>query len=211
MIVICSISFLLLNLIIQTKSQMAKPLTIRPSEVELIKTLPFPNSSFRYIVRGDQANNEFVIFESFYATEGPGLHVHVREDELFHVMEGYVQFIVDGKQFCANPGDYVYVPKNITQGTRIHDGTFPDKPVRIQIQLVPGGLEKFLDEIAPLYDGNQHNFTLQREISEKHGIYDLGSVDWQDLGCFKKNSMSNSASTISNPILNIFQLLKSFF
>lgn len=190
----------------------AKWFSVKPSQMPAIKTLPFPNSEFRYIVRGDQANNEFVIFEGTYATEGPGLHVHTREEELFQVMEGNVQFIVDGVQFCAYPGDYVFVPRNVTQGTRIHDGFIPKKPVRIQIQLHPGGLENFLDDMAPLYNGQQLNFELQERISNKYGVYTLGNVNWRDLGCFREErSTSNSASSMSELFPNIFRYIKSFF
>lgn len=161
-------------------------LGVRPNHSGSINTLPFPNSYFKYKLRGFETRGLFTIFEAEYLTEGPGLHMHTKEDELFHIVDGQVQFYVDGKQFCAETGDYVYVPKNISQGIRVQNEDKLKKPVKIQIMLAPSGLEGFLDEIAPLYGTDQQdNITIHNEISEKYGIINLGNVDWKDLGCFK--------------------------
>ena len=182
-------------------------LAVRPNSSEYIHTLPFPYSVFKHKLRGNDTNGAFVLFEAEYLTDGPGLHVHTKEDELFHIIEGHVQFIVDGKQFCGSAGDYVYVPRNVSQGIRILNPTNGNKPVRIQIQLHPAGLEGFLDEMAPLYYGEQNNTQRQEEIATRYGIYNLGSVAWQDLGCFP--DQSSSGSRLTSPLSLILKLVQS--
>lgn len=66
-----------------------------------IPTLPFSNSRFQHKIRGNQTDHSFVLFEAEYFNEGPGHHFHMKDDELFHILEGKVQLIVDSYQFCA--------------------------------------------------------------------------------------------------------------
>lgn len=156
----------------------------RANSGQSIPTLPFPNSIFQHKIRGNQSNGNFVLFEAEYLDEGPGYHLHLKDDELFHILNGQVQMIVNGSQFCASTGDYVYIPRGISQGIRIYNPNKDKKQVKIQIMLFPSGLEHFLDEIAVVFQEDRHNHTAIKSISEKHGIVDLGPVAWQDLGCF---------------------------
>ena len=168
-----------------------------------IPTLPFPNSLFQHKIRGSHTNETFVLFEGEYLDEGPGYHLHMKDDELFHILDGQVQMIVNGSQFCASTGDYVYVPRGISQGIRVYNPKKDKKRVKIQIMLFPSGLEHFLDEIAVIFQGDRNNQTAIKYISEKYGIVDLGPVSWEDLGCF------NNIST--KKTLNIFLLIIVIF
>ena len=182
-------------------------LAVQPNSSEYIHTLPFPYSVFKHKLRGNDTNGAFVLFEAEYLTDGPGLHIHTKEDELFHIIEGHVQFIVDGKQFCGSTGDYVYVPRNVSQGIRIMNENNQNKPVRIQIQLHPAGLEDFLDEVAPLYFGRQNDTERLEELATKYGIINLGSVQWKDLGCFP--NQSSRGSRFVSPFSVIVNFVKS--
>jgi mannose-6-phosphate isomerase-like protein (cupin superfamily) len=172
-----------------------------------IPTLPFPNSGFQHKIDGSQTNRTFVVFDALYLTEGPGYHYHTKDDELFHILDGKVQFIVNGSQFCGSTGDYVYVPRNISQGIRVYNPTNTTKPVKIEIMLTPSGLENFLDEIAPLYNNGQDNSTAIKSISEKYGIFDLGPVQWEDLGCFDNFSIQLSSNISLLFFIFIFKYL----
>jgi hypothetical protein len=105
---------------------------------------------------------------------------------------------VNGSQFCASTGDYVYVPRNISQGIRVYNPTNSSKPVKIQIMLFPAGLDNFLDEIAIIYKQDRSNQTAINIISQKYGIVALGSVHWANLNCFDNisNQLSSSVSLL---------------
>ena len=184
--------------------------TVRPNSSQFINTLPFPNSVFKYKLRGHQTGGLFTLFEAEYLTDGPSRHIHTREDELFHIVDGQVQFFVDGKQFCGSSGDYLYVPRNVPQAIRIQSSHNRTKPVRIQVLLTPSGLEGFMDEIAPLYHTGQDNVTLQNEIARKYGIINLDPVDWQDLGCFQQGTNSSKETIGVHTVSNQFSSLISF-
>lgn len=40
------------------------------------------------------------------------LHVHTREDELWHILEGEIVFIANGKPTVHGPGATVFIPRN---------------------------------------------------------------------------------------------------
>lgn len=43
--------------------------------------------------------------------ESPPLHIHEREDEIFHLLEGEFKFRLDNREFTRRPGDVVFIPK----------------------------------------------------------------------------------------------------
>lgn len=167
----------------------AKSVTIvKKTDTPFMHTMPFPYARFQHKFRGSQTGNTFVLFEAEYFNEGPGYHVHMKDDELFHITRGRVQFIVNGTQFCASTGDYVYVPRTVPQGILVRNDTGHTLPVQIQILLLPSGLEGFLDEIASIYETDWTNKAAANATSKKYGIVELPAVAWEELGCFDSAS-----------------------
>jgi quercetin dioxygenase-like cupin family protein len=56
--------------------------------------------------------------------DAPPFHVHHREDEIFHLIEGEMRFRVGEHELVARRGDTVLAPKGIPHGYRVesHDG-----------------------------------------------------------------------------------------
>jgi quercetin dioxygenase-like cupin family protein len=77
-------------------------------------------------------------------TPGTGIpkHAHAREDELFYVLEGTCQFVLDGQSILAGPGTLVHVPKGAMHGFS-NPGSNPVRFVNIH---TPGGFEDFFLE-----------------------------------------------------------------
>lgn len=51
--------------------------------------------------------------------DSPPLHVHHREDEIFHVVEGVVRFRVGETETVARPGDSLVAPKGVPHTFRV--------------------------------------------------------------------------------------------
>jgi quercetin dioxygenase-like cupin family protein len=68
---------------------------------------------------------------------GPRLHVHSREDETFYVIEGEVEFQINGVHQTAAAGTYVSLPAGIPHRFR-NEGI---GLARLLITVTPGGLE----------------------------------------------------------------------
>ena len=94
---------------------------------------------------GKQTDGRFSLIEVFYPSnlEVP-LHVHTREDELFHVLEGKIAYRVGDARFEASPGHTLFAPRNIPHG---FIGISPE-PVRYLIVYSPAGYEDFIRETS---------------------------------------------------------------
>jgi mannose-6-phosphate isomerase-like protein (cupin superfamily) len=153
---------------------------VNPNEGQPVHVLPYPNAIYRIVVRGNQTADQFTIIEGIvYINEEAGNHYHMREDETFFIINGTLQFYVDGDQFCARAGTTVYIPRNATQSVR----NLNSKPVHIQILFAPSGIENYLEKITPVFDTQPINYTTANEIAALYGIVNLPAVEWKDLSC----------------------------
>lgn len=74
----------------------------------------------------------------------PPRHVHDAEDEYFIVLEGQLEFWLEGERFTRGPGEAAMVPRGKEHSFRVI-GT---GPARHLIVLTPGGFEQFFVDMA---------------------------------------------------------------
>jgi mannose-6-phosphate isomerase-like protein (cupin superfamily) len=75
---------------------------------------------------------------------GPPPHWHKHYDEGFYVLEGTIRFEVNGESLDVGPGAFAHVPPRV-----VHRFSNPtDQPARMLGLTVPGGFEKYLEEVA---------------------------------------------------------------
>ncbi len=67
----------------------------------------------------------------------PPPHAHTHEDESFYVLEGEVDFLVDGTCTTARPGELVVLPRGHVHGFRVRS-----ERARMLLWVTPGGLEE---------------------------------------------------------------------
>src|SRR5271154_4246883 len=77
---------------------------------------------------------------------GPPPHSHQHEDETFFVLEGNYDFLLNGEWRKVPPGEAVHAMRGSVHAFR-NCGTAPGK---VLIFVVPGGFEKYLEEISCL-------------------------------------------------------------
>ena len=96
-------------------------------------------------VSGEETGGAFALIEAVVPPGGgPPPHVHTREDEAFHVLEGELEFHADGRSFTAGPGDWVKLAKG-----SLHDFRNQGRaPARVLILVAPAGLERFFLEVG---------------------------------------------------------------
>ncbi|WOD43489.1 cupin domain-containing protein [Hwangdonia lutea] len=92
-------------------------------------------------------------------------HIHTKEDEIFRVIKGQVEIMVDGKTTVLNEGDIAYAPKNISHSWKVV-GT---EKAKMMTSAFPAGIEHMFSELAKLPDGPP-DFKKVSEICGKHGI-----------------------------------------
>ena len=97
----------------------------------------------RCLIPGEKTGGAFALFQvSSPAGLGPPLHVHTREDEVFHILEGEYEFTIEGKAVAARPGDTLFAPRNQPHTYRcIREG-------KMLVQAAPSGFEHFFAAVA---------------------------------------------------------------
>lgn len=92
-------------------------------------------------------------------------HIHTKEDEIFRVIKGQIEIMVDGKTTILNEGDVAFAPKKIPHSWKVV-GTEKAKMIT---SAFPAGIEHMFIELAKLPEGPP-NFEKVSEICAKHGI-----------------------------------------
>jgi mannose-6-phosphate isomerase-like protein (cupin superfamily) len=73
---------------------------------------------------------------------GPPLHIHRREDELFYILEGSALFMQNGRSVTAGSGSTVYLEKDIAHTFK----SIGKGPLRFIVVTVPSGFAAFVRE-----------------------------------------------------------------
>jgi quercetin dioxygenase-like cupin family protein len=92
-------------------------------------------------------------------------HTHTKEDEIFRVIKGQIELMVDGKTTILNEGDIAFAPKEIPHSWKVV-GTEKAKMIT---SAFPAGIENMFKELAKLPAGPP-DFEKVSEICAKHGI-----------------------------------------
>lgn len=80
----------------------------------------FGTNLFEFLVPSDSTGGRLSVFRcTAPAGFGPPRHVHTREDEVFHLLEGHVSFEIDGRRQVAGPGTTVWMPRGVPHGFRV--------------------------------------------------------------------------------------------
>lgn len=98
-------------------------------------------------ISGAETGGAFALIENVNPP-GTGIppHVHHREDEAFYVLEGRVEFTVEGEAHEVEAGAVVFLPRGTAHGFRV----VGDRPARMLILLAPAGLEAYFRRLAAL-------------------------------------------------------------
>ena len=121
------------------------PFTVRPNEGDSFQVLAVANSQRIIKVRGSQTDGRLMIMEGeILVGEGPPIHIHHREDEYFHVLQGEIEFEVGDKKILGTAGTWVFAPRYIKHRYRNVNST----GARLQFVFQPAGIEHYYEEVS---------------------------------------------------------------
>jgi mannose-6-phosphate isomerase-like protein (cupin superfamily) len=101
-------------------------------------------------IRAEDTAGSFALVENVIAPmDGPPLHVHAREDEMWFVPEGHFRFRADDRILDAPAGSFVFVPRGVRHCLQ----NIGDSPSRVMVMFTPGGMERFFEQHAALLPG----------------------------------------------------------
>ena len=92
----------------------------------------------------DQTGGQYTLVE-ILAPEGfaSPLHVHHFEDEGFYILEGEMTFYVGDQTIKAQPGSFLFGPKEVPHAFAVDSG-----PARLLFVLSPGGFEDLIRDMG---------------------------------------------------------------
>jgi quercetin dioxygenase-like cupin family protein len=95
---------------------------------------------------------------------GPTLHVHHREDEIFYVLTGECSVGFEDGLHVTPAGTTVVFPRGTPHLFRNHS----DTAVKVLIMAVPGGLDRYFEEISSALESEQ-----PERIAEINARYEI--------------------------------------
>lgn len=100
--------------------------------------------------RTETTGGSFAMMENLVPPlQGPPLHRHAREDEMWYVVDGHFRFLADGKVLDAPTGSFVFVPRGVAHCFQ-NTGTGEAK---ILVMFTPAGMERFFEQRSELPEG----------------------------------------------------------
>ena len=94
---------------------------------------------------GEQTGGAFALIDNVGPPGGGSpYHVHHNEDEAFYVLEGEITVYVGEERIKAQPGTWVYGPRDVPHGFRIEG----DSPARFLLLYTPAGFERYFVEVG---------------------------------------------------------------
>jgi quercetin dioxygenase-like cupin family protein len=128
-------------------------------------------------VSGETTRGRYALVEiAGRAGDMPPLHVHHREDEVFHVLEGRLALHLPGEHAELGAGDTFVAPLGIPHAYRVESET-----ARWLVLCAPAGFDAFVrdaSETAPAGElpppGRVHDPELLGAAAARHGIELLG-------------------------------------
>ena len=137
--------------------------------------LSIAGSSYRIIVSGEETNGNYAVIDMLVPPgSGPNPHAHAGFQEMFYVVDGEVEFKMEGRKHLAKKGTLV----NIPLGGVVHCfKNTSDQVAHLLCTVVPAGLDTFFREVGkPIEDDvdlptpfSKEEMMLMKAIGEKYG------------------------------------------
>ena len=104
----------------------------------------YGDSLFEFLVPSEATGGKLSVFvATLVGSFSPPRHIHTREDEVFHVLEGDVTFDLEGRVLPAGPGTTVFVPRGTPHTFRIDSAS-----ARLLGVIAPGEFEQLFRNLS---------------------------------------------------------------
>ena len=129
----------------------------------------------RILLDADTTGGQVSVVEEFCGQgDGPPLHVHRYEDEMFWLLEGAMTAWVGEQRFELSTGGITFLPRLIPHAYR-----FTAERSRALLLTTPAGIEDMFREVGwdlakPLPDGWTVSMDLLKQVSDRRGTPIVG-------------------------------------
>jgi len=129
--------------------------------------------TFVKVSAGDTGGQYTLMEDNLKANFRLGLHMHRYHAETFYVLEGSVDFFVDGDWMTCEPGACLHVPPGIEHACILSDGC---KSGRMLMIYQPSGFDQYLAELGKMSDIDFEDTAKMNALNDKYDIVNIGPV-----------------------------------
>ena len=115
-----------------------------------------------YALMEDNLKKEFAL----------GLHLHRQHAETFYILDGDVNFHIDGDWIVAKTGACVHIPPGVPHAVDLPSGGTG----RMLMIFQPAGFDQFLAQLARMSEAQLADEKLMQALNEQFDIINLGGV-----------------------------------
>ncbi len=133
--------------------------------------------TFVKVAAGDTGGAYTLMEDNLKQSFALGLHVHRQHAETFYVLEGSIDFYVDGAWMTAPPGATLHIPPGVPHACMITPG---HEGGRMLMIFQPSGFDLYLAELAKLTDADFADEAKMTALNERYDIIQLGPVPERD-------------------------------
>jgi len=101
-----------------------------------------------------------------------GLHLHRQHAETFYILEGSVDFHIDGDWMTAARGATVHIPPGVPHAVTLPGG----QTGKMLMIFQPAGFDQYLAQLATMTERDLADETRMLQLDEKYDIINLGGV-----------------------------------
>lgn len=124
------------------------------AHAETVPTLSVLGGVYRILLDGKQTHGSMALVEIIMPPEDAiPPHVHHREEETFHVLEGEIEVTHGTHTTRLRVGDSLFAPRGIAHSIRVTGGA----ATRFLVAITPAGFERFFREVADLGERGEAN------------------------------------------------------
>lgn len=129
--------------------------------------------TFVKVSAADTGGQYTLMEDNLKANFALGLHLHRSHAETFYILEGSVDFYVDGDWMTAVPGTCLHVPPGIEHACIMADGC---DAARMLMIFQPAGFDLFLAELAQMDEADFADKAKMAALNAKYDIVNIGPV-----------------------------------
>ncbi|WP_146347898.1 cupin domain-containing protein [Phaeobacter marinintestinus] len=102
-----------------------------------------------------------------------GLHLHRYHAETFYILEGSVDFYVDGDWMTAQPGTCLHIPPGVEHACVLTQGCTAGRMLMIY---QPSGFDQYLAELGQMTDADFEDSAKMDALNQRYDIINIGPV-----------------------------------
>jgi len=131
-------------------------------------------------VSAAETGGQYTLMEDdLKSTFALGLHLHRYHAETFYILEGSIDFYVDGDWMTAEPGACLHIPPGVPHACKLSSGTTSGRTLMIY---QPSGFDGYLSELSAMSKADFEDSAKMEALNDKYDIVNIGPVPDRSAG-----------------------------